>query len=94
MGKSYNTAKFATESIRQWWNIIGKYHYAECKKLLFCADGGGSNGSRSHQDRQRKNKVDSILIDCREAINELAIFIRFFPGKRCSYSRVKSPKKL
>jgi hypothetical protein len=55
VGKSYNTAKFATESIRQWWNIIGKYHYAECKKLLFCADGGGSNGSRSHQDRQRKN---------------------------------------
>jgi transposase len=47
VGKSYNTAEFAVESIRQWWNIVGKYHYAESKKLLICADGGGSNGSRN-----------------------------------------------
>jgi transposase len=47
VGKSHNTAEFAVESIRQWWNIVGKYYYAECKNLLICADGGGSNGSRN-----------------------------------------------
>ena len=47
VGKSHNTAEFAVESIRQWWNIVGKYHYAERKNLLVCADGGGSNGSRN-----------------------------------------------
>jgi hypothetical protein len=47
VGKSHNTAEFADESIRQWWNMVRKYHYAGCKNLLICADGGGSNGSRN-----------------------------------------------
>ena len=47
VGKSHNTAEFAVESIRQWWHLVGKYHYAGCKNLLICADGGGSNGSRN-----------------------------------------------
>ena len=47
VGKSHNTAEFAVESIRQWWNLVGKYRYAGCKNLLICADGGGSNGSRN-----------------------------------------------
>lgn len=47
VGTSHNTAEFAVESIRQWWNIVGKHHYPECKNLLICADGGGSNGSRN-----------------------------------------------
>jgi hypothetical protein len=47
VGKSHNTAEFAVESIRQWWNLVGKYHYVGCKNLLICADGGGSNGSRN-----------------------------------------------
>jgi hypothetical protein len=47
VGKSHNTAEFAVESIRQWWNLVGKYHYVDSKNLLICADGGGSNGSRN-----------------------------------------------
>jgi transposase len=47
VGKSHNTAEFAVESIRQWWHLVGKYHYVGCKNLLICADGGGSNGSRN-----------------------------------------------
>ena len=49
VGKSHNTAEFAVESIRQWWNLVGKHHYAECKNLLICADGGGSNGSQKQK---------------------------------------------
>jgi len=47
VGKSHNTAEFAVESIRQWWNLVGKYNYVDSKNLLICADGGGSNGSRN-----------------------------------------------
>jgi len=47
LGKAINTAEFAVESIRQWWNLVGKYNYVDSKNLLICADGGGSNGSRN-----------------------------------------------
>ena len=47
VGIDHNTSEFAVESIRQWWNNIGKKNYPDTKELLICADGGGSNASRS-----------------------------------------------
>ncbi len=46
VGIDHNTAAFAVESIRRWWNEVGKPQYPEAKRLLISADGGGSNGSR------------------------------------------------
>jgi transposase len=46
VGIDHNTAAFAVESIRRWWNEVGLGQYAEAKRLLISADGGGSNGSR------------------------------------------------
>jgi len=46
VGITHNTAEFAVESIRRWWKLMGKAEYPKAKKLLICADGGGSNGSR------------------------------------------------
>lgn len=46
VGVSRDTSEFAVESIRQWWNLIGKRLYPHATELLICADGGGSNGSR------------------------------------------------
>jgi transposase len=46
VGIDHNTAAFAVESIRRWWNEVGKSEYPEAKRLLISADGGGSNGSR------------------------------------------------
>ena len=46
VGVSYDTSEFAVESIRQWWNISGKYDYSNPNGLLICCDGGGSNGRR------------------------------------------------
>ena len=46
VGIDHNTAAFAVESIRRWWNEVGKPQYREAKRLLISADGGGSNGSR------------------------------------------------
>lgn len=47
VGISHDTSEFAVESIWQWWKNIGKKNYQNAKELLICADGGGSNASRS-----------------------------------------------
>ncbi len=45
-GTDNDTAAFAVESIRRWWNSMGKTVYPEAEKLLITADSGGSNGYR------------------------------------------------
>jgi hypothetical protein len=46
VGTDHDTAAFAVESIRRWWDSMGRAQYPEAKRLLITADGGGSNGSR------------------------------------------------
>lgn len=43
---SCDTAQFAVNTIKTWWNKLGKPLYPRSKHLLITADGGGSNGSR------------------------------------------------
>jgi len=47
VGISKDTAEFAVNSIRTWWQQMGKEQYPLADKLLVTADGGGSNSSRS-----------------------------------------------
>lgn len=46
VGQDHDTAQFATESLRRWWQTVGRVAYPEATQLLICADGGGSNGTR------------------------------------------------
>jgi hypothetical protein len=46
VGIDNDTAQFAVESIRKWWNNMGGNIYPEATKLLITADSGGSNGYR------------------------------------------------
>ena len=46
VGLSADTAEFAVESIRRWWNRMGKRAYKNTNKIYINADGGGSNGHR------------------------------------------------
>jgi hypothetical protein len=47
VGVDHDTAAFAVESIRRWWDRLGKKRYAhKAKRLLITADCGGSNGCR------------------------------------------------
>ena len=46
VGIDHDTAEFAVQFIRKWWNSMGRKRYTESKKLLSTADGGGSNDSR------------------------------------------------
>jgi len=47
VGIDHDTASFAVEALRCWWRGEGRVTYADARRLLICADGGGSNDSRS-----------------------------------------------
>ena len=46
VGTTHDTAEFAVQGIRRWWQDVGAAAYPDATKLLITADGGGSNGSR------------------------------------------------
>jgi hypothetical protein len=47
VGTDHDTAAFAVETIRRWWNARGRLDYPAAGRLLVTADAGGSNGYRS-----------------------------------------------
>jgi len=47
VGIDHDTAAFAVNTIRSWWNTIGRHAYPGAPRLLITADGGGSNGYRA-----------------------------------------------
>ena len=46
VGIDHDTAEFAVESIRLWWEHMGKFSYKTASELLITADCGASNGYR------------------------------------------------
>lgn len=46
VGTNHDTAAFAVNAIRRWWQTMGRKRYPKAKRLMITADGGGSNGYR------------------------------------------------
>lgn len=46
VGIDKDTASFAVNAIRRWWQTMGRARYPRATKLLITADCGGSNGVR------------------------------------------------
>ena len=46
VGIDHDTASFAANAIRRWWQTMGCARYPEARSLLITADCGGSNGAR------------------------------------------------
>lgn len=46
VGMNNDTATFAVQTIRRWWQEVGRIGYPLATRLTITADGGGSNGSR------------------------------------------------
>lgn len=46
VGIDHDTATFAVQSIRRWWQRMGRPVYRQARTLLITADAGGSNGAR------------------------------------------------
>jgi hypothetical protein len=46
VGIDHDTAAFAVQTLRRWWQQVGRVAYPQASRLLVCADAGGSNGYR------------------------------------------------
>jgi transposase len=46
LGIDHDTASFAVNAIRRWWQTMGQQRYPQATRLVITADGGGSNGAR------------------------------------------------
>ena len=68
VGVSSDTAEFAVETIRQWWNELGYALYSDLEELLITADGGGSNGHRNRlwklELQQLSDEIDVPITVC------------------------------
>ena len=47
VGTDHDTPAFAVESVRRWWDTLGKTRYPGARRLLITADAGGSNSYRA-----------------------------------------------
>ena len=81
VGIGCDTAEFAVESIRRWWNDSGKADYPGAKKLVITADGGGSNGSRV---RLWKVQLQEF---CNEI--EIPITVSHFPPGTSKWNKIE-----
>jgi hypothetical protein len=66
VGMNHDTAAFAVQSIRRWWQDVGCKRYPGAKHLTITCDGGGSNGSR----------VRLWKLELQKLANELGIDIK------------------
>jgi hypothetical protein len=81
VGIDGNTAEFACETIRQWWNKMGVQEYEGASELFITADGGGSNGSRN---RLWKVGIQKIADD-----TGLKISICHFPPGTSKWNKIE-----
>lgn len=68
VGVSSDTSEFAVNSIWEWWRHFGREAYQNSNELLICADGGGSNSSRSRAWKfylqELSNKIGITITVC------------------------------
>ncbi len=81
VGIDHDTAEFAVESIRRWWQSSGKVLYPGKKELLITADGGGSNGTRN---RLWKKKLQELANE-----EQLTITVAHYPPATSKWNKIE-----
>jgi len=81
VGISKDTAEFAVNSIRSWWQQMGEEQYPKAKKILITADGGGSNGSRN---RLWKKEIQAFATE-----TGLSVSVCHFPPGTSKWNKIE-----
>ena len=81
VGVDHDTASFAVESIKRWWNTVGKVLYTDSQELLITSDGGGSNGVRN---RLWKKELQKLSNETR-----LAITVTHLPPATSKWNKIE-----
>ena len=61
VGVDHDTAAFAVQTIRRWWQEVGCIRYPQAARLVITADGGGSNGSRARLWKRELQRLANEL---------------------------------
>lgn len=81
VGVDHDTASFAVESIRRWWNNTGKKLYPKKKEILITSDGGGSNGVRNRLWKKELQKFSNET--------ELSVTVAHFPPATSKWNKIE-----
>lgn len=81
VGVDHDTAAFAVESIRRWWQIIGHKIYPTQTELLIISDGGGSNGVRN---RLWKKELQQLANE-----TKLSITVNHLPPATSKWNKIE-----
>jgi transposase len=81
VGISSDTAEFAVNSIRSWWENIGKKHYENSEEIYINADGGGSNG---HRVRLWKYELQKLSNEINKSIH-----VSHFPPGTSKWNKIE-----
>jgi hypothetical protein len=81
VGTDHDTAAFAVESIRRWWNSTGRDDYPRAGRLLITADAGGSN---SYRTRAWKAELAALAVQ-----TGLEITVCHFPPGTSKWNKIE-----
>jgi hypothetical protein len=81
VGTDHDTAAFAVQSLRRWWNGQGRILYPHARRLLVTADAGGSNGYRT---RAWKSELAAFAL-----ASGLQVTVCHFPPGTSKWNRIE-----
>jgi len=81
VGDVADTSEFAVNSIRSWWNNMGRHRFGDATRLLITADAGGSNG---HRVRAWKAELARLAAD-----TGLEITVCHYPPGTSKWNRIE-----
>jgi hypothetical protein len=81
VGISKDTSQFAVESIRRWWNEMGRPIYPSATDLLITADCGGSNSYRTKLWKFELQKLADEI--------GLTIHVHHFPPGTSKWNKIE-----
>ena len=81
VGISSDTAEFAVEAIRRWYNCLGRERYPHMREILITADCGGSNGYRI--------RLWKLQLQCLANELEIPITVCHFPPGTSKWNKIE-----
>ena len=81
IGLSADTGTFASNSIKMWWDSMGRERYPNANEILITADGGGSNG--------RRNRLWKIGLQDFANESGLTVHVCHFPPGTSKWNKIE-----
>jgi hypothetical protein len=81
LGINHDTAAFAVNAIRGWWQEMGRPRYPQASRLVITADSGGSNSARS---RLWKTELQRFADE-----TGLTLMVRHLPPGTSKWNRIE-----